>query len=186
MAQKILTAIAVIIVVLAMVIAFQPAQFQVTRSETIKAPAIKIFPHVNTLAKWKAWSPWAELDPNAKETLEGPEQGEGAILRWEGNKEVGKGSMTIVESQPNELVRFRLDFLEPFVSTSTAEFRFKGDPKQTTVTWSMSGEKNFIAKAMGLIMNCDKMIGSQFEKGLANMKNIVEGTSKTTAMAIPK
>jgi hypothetical protein len=140
----------------------------------MKATPEAIFPHVNDLSKWNAWSPWAKLDPNAKNSFEGPTSGNGAIMRWAGNNDVGEGSMTIVDSRPSELIKFRLDFLKPFAGTNMAEFSFKNEGNLTLVNWSMSGENNFITKAIGLVINCDKMVGEQFEKGLVSLKTIVE------------
>lgn len=153
----------------------QPDEFRVTRSATMNASAAAVFEQVNDLYKWNAWSPWAKLDPAAKNSFEGPPSGTGAIMRWAGNHKVGEGSMTITDSRPSEFVKFRLVFLKPFKATNTAEFAFKSAGNQTTVTWSMYGKNNFMGKAMGLIMNCNKMVGGQFEKGLASMKSIVEG-----------
>src|SRR5262249_10520255 len=132
------------------------------------------FPHVNNLREWKEWSPWAKMDPNAKETFEGPAAGKGAVMTWAGNRKVGEGSMTITESKTNNAVRFRLDFRKPMKPISTAEFTFTPEGRATKVTWSMSGHNNLIGKAMGLVMNCDKMVGGQFEKGLASLKSIAE------------
>ena len=160
--------------VLTVIIARQPSEFIITRSTTIAAPPSTVFEQVNDLHQWAAWSPWTKLDPNAKNTFEGPAAGEGAVMRWVGNNQVGEGSMTIVESKPAELLRFQLDFLKPFKATHSAEFNFKLEGDQTAVSWSMSGQKNFVAKAMSLIMNCDKMIGEQFEKGLASLKSVSE------------
>ena len=171
----ILIAIAVIIFVIA--VAMQPSDFRVTRTTTISAPASVVFPHVNELQKWDAWSPWAKLDPNAKNSFNGPASGVGAIMRWAGNNKVGQGSMMITESRPDEFIQFKLEFLKPFKATNTAEFTFNSENNQTTVTWSMSGKNNFMGKAMGLIMSCDKMLGGQFEKGLATLKSVVEAAS---------
>lgn len=107
-----------------------------------------------------------------------PSAGIGAIFRWSGNKEVGEGSMTITESRPSDLNRIKLDFLEPFAATNTAKFRFKPEGNQTAVIWSMEGKNNFIAKAVCLFMNMDKMVGGQFEKGLAQMKSVTEAVPK--------
>lgn len=174
-ALKALAVLAAILAILAIVVAMQPSEFKITRSATFNAPPAKLFAQVNNLKKWNAWSPWAKLDPNAKNSFEGPAAGKGAVMSWDGNRDVGAGSMKITESRPNNLVKFQLDFLKPMKGTSTAEFTFKGDAKQTTVTWSMEGHKNFVAKAMGLVFNCDKMVGEQFEQGLANLKTVVEG-----------
>jgi hypothetical protein len=168
----IIAAIAVIIFII--VAAMQPSDFRVTRTGTISGPASAVFAHVNDLQKWDAWSPWAKLDPEAKNSFEGPASGTGAIMRWIGNNKVGQGSMTITESRPDEFIRFKLEFLKPFAATNTAEFTFNSENNQTTVTWSMYGKNNFMSKAMGLIMNCDKMVGGQFEKGLAALKSVVE------------
>ncbi|WP_333876078.1 SRPBCC family protein [Methylobacter sp.] len=168
----ILIAIAAIIFVIA--VAMQPSDFRVTRTDTIAAPASAVFAHVNDLQKWEAWSPWAKLDPEAKNSFEGPSSGTGAIMRWVGNNKVGQGSMTIIESRPDELIRFKLEFLKSFVATNTAEFTFNSENDQTTVTWTMYGKNSFMSKAIGLIMNCEKMVGGQFEQGLATLKSVVE------------
>ena len=171
----ILSLIAIAVIIVAIVAAMQPSDFRVTRTATITAPASAVFPHVNDLQKWDAWSPWAKLDPNAKNSFEGPASSVGAIMRWAGNNKVGQGSMTIIESRPDEFVQFKLEFLKPFKATNTAEFTFNSENNQTTVTWSMYGKNNFMGKAMGLFMSCDKMVGGQFEKGLATLKSVVEG-----------
>ena len=168
----ILVAIAVIIFII--VAARQPSDFCVTRTDTINAPASAVFAQVNDLQKWDAWSPWAKLYPEARNSFEGPASGIGAIMRWAGNNKVGEGSMTIIESRPNEFIRFKLEFLKPFAATNTAEFTFNFNNHQTTVTWGMYGENDFKGKAIGLIMNCDKMVGGQFEKGLAALKSVAE------------
>ncbi len=175
MLKKILIGLGIVFAALIVIVAMQPSDFQVTRSATMAATPGTVFAQVNDFHYWKAWSPWANLDPAAKEVYEGPAAGEGAIFRWAGNKEVGEGSMTIVESRPSELIRIQLDFLKPFEATNSTEFTFTPEGDQTLVTWTMSGKKNFVAKAMGLVMNCKKMCGDMFEKGLANLKSAVEG-----------
>ena len=171
----ILSLIAIAVILIAIIAAMQPSDFRVTRTATITAPASAVFPHVKDLQKWDAWSPWAKLDPNAKNSFEGPVSGVGAIMRWAGNNKVGQGSMTIMESRPDEFIQFKLEFLKPMAATNTAEFTFTSENNQTTVTWCMYGKNNFIGKAMGLFMSCDKMVGGQFEKGLATLKSVVEG-----------
>lgn len=160
--------------VLCTVVAMQPADFKVARAATFKATPAAVFEQVNDFHKWDAWSPWAKKDPNAKATFDGPDSGEGAKFAWEGNSDVGKGSMTIVESRPNELVRIRLDFVEPFAGTSDVEMKVEPQGDEAKLTWSMAGKNNFMAKAIGLVIDCEKMCGDDFEKGLANMKAIVE------------
>ena len=174
MFKKILIVLVLVVAAFCVVVAMQPDTFKVERSATFAAPADAVFPHLNDLHKWQTWSPWAKKDPNAKITFSGPESGEGASFAWVGNQEIGEGSMTITESRPNDLVQTRLDFVKPFADTSTGEFRLEPvGSGQTRVIWSMSGKSNFMFKAMGLFMDCDKLIGGDFEQGLANLKGIV-------------
>ena len=133
---------------------------------------------MNDLHHWQAWSPWGKIDPAMKETFAGAPAGVGAIYTWSGNSQVGEGRMTITESRPNELIRFNLEFLKPFKATNITEFTFKSDGNQTSVSWSMAGKKNFMFKAMGLFMDSDKMVGGDFERGLADLKSVAEAASK--------
>jgi uncharacterized protein YndB with AHSA1/START domain len=178
MLKKILIGIAVIVGAFVVIVALQPSDFRIVRSSTIAAPPATVFAQVNDFHKWEAWSPWAKLDPAAKSSFDGPPAGKGATFRWAGNEEVGEGSMTITESRPSDLIRIKLEFLKPFAATNTAEFTFKPEGNQTVVTWSMFGRNNFIAKAFCLFINMDKMVGGQFEKGLASMKSVAEAASK--------
>ncbi len=170
MLKIILISLAVLVVGFLVVAALQPAAYRVERSASIPAPASVVFDQVNDLRRFQTWSPWAKLDPAATMTFEGPASGVGAATTWVGNSEVGEGTMTITESRPSEFVSFRLDFKKPFTGTSLAHFAFQPLGDQTAVTWSITGEKNFICKAMGLFVSMDKMCGTQFEKGLADLK----------------
>jgi len=172
--KKILLALAVLIILLVVIIAMQPADFRVTRSATIGAPAPAVFAQVNDFHKWNAWSPWAKLDPAAKNSFDGPSSGTGAKFGWSGNDQIGEGHMEIIESHPSDLIRIKLDFIRPMEGTSTTEFALKPQGDQTAVTWTMTGRHNFIGKAFCLFMNIDKMVGGDFEKGLASMKSIAE------------
>ncbi|MFZ0827947.1 MAG: SRPBCC family protein [Verrucomicrobiia bacterium] len=176
--MNILVALLVIVVVFVMMVFLQPAEFKVSRSANFSVPPEIVFAQVNNLRKWEAWSPWAKLDLNAKNTYTGPAAGVGAAFAWSGNNKVGEGRMTITESSPYELVRFQLVFLKPFKATNIAEFSFKAEGHQTTATWCMSGENNFMGKAMNLMLNCEKMVGRQFEQGLAQLKSLVEAADK--------
>ena len=171
--------IVAIVAVLAVVIASQPSAFRITRSATMAAPPEAVFPQVNDLHKWEAWSPWAKMDPDCKMTFEGPATGTGASYAWSGNNKVGQGHMLITTSKPSELVLIKLDFIKPFKATNVTEFTFKPEGGRTVVTWTMSGTNNFMAKAFVLVMNCDRMVGGQFEKGLADMKALVEAGQKS-------
>lgn len=163
-------ALAFIALLIFIVIAGQPSDFRVTRSVAIAAPPEHIFPHVNELRNWEAWNPWGKLDPNCKMTYDGPPAGVGASYAWAGSAKVGTGRNTITESKRNERVRFRLEFEKPMKATNAAEFTFQPDGGQTVVTWTMTGKYNFASKVFGLFVNCDKMCGDQFEKGLAGLK----------------
>jgi len=174
MLVKILIGIAVVLGAAAAYVAMQPADFSVARSATFAAPAGEVFAQVNELRKWKAWSPWAKKDPNARESFNGPAAGTGASMSWAGNNEVGEGRMTIVESKPGALVRFKLEFFKPFAATNSAEFTFKEDGGRTAVSWTMRGRNGFIGKAMCLVFDMDKMVGGDFEAGLAGIRAIVE------------
>jgi hypothetical protein len=176
--KKILIAIVLVIVGFVVVVAMQPAEFKVTRSTTIGAAPAVVFAQVNDLHNWKNWSPWAKLDPAMKESFEGAPAGKGAISSWAGNDEVGAGRMTVTDSHNAELVRIKLDFLKPFEATNITEFSFKPEAAGTSVTWTMSTERNFVQKAFCLVMNGEKMVGADFEKGLAQMKSYAEAIAK--------
>lgn len=178
MIAKILIAIAVIVVVFLIIVALQPSQFCVERSLTINAPAATIYPHLNDLQKAAVWSPWLKMDPTAKTTYSGPSSGVGASSTWAGNNQIGEGRQTIIETQPDALVRIKLEFFKPMAGVSTTDFSLKPAGNQTSVTWSIYGENNFMSKAFCLFMNQDKMIGTPFEKGLADLKTLVETATK--------
>jgi uncharacterized protein YndB with AHSA1/START domain len=176
-------AIAVVIGLLIAFVASRPKHFTITREATISAPPAVVFGHFNDFHQWRAWSPWERMDPNLTRTYDGAAAGEGAKYAWSGNKQVGEGRMTIVESRPNELIRVKLEFLKPFKATNTAEFTFRPDGPGTRVTWSMHGERNFMFKAMCLLMDMDKMVGKDFERGLANLQEVVAGGTPAAAAA---
>jgi hypothetical protein len=171
---KILITVAVLIALLAVLIASRPTHFRVTRSAAVCAQPSAIFSYVNDFRKWPTWSPWDKFDPNMKKSYEGPPEGVGAVYRWSGNGKVGEGSTTIVESRPHDLIRMRLQFVRPFACDNPVEFTFQPQGNETLVTWSMTGDYNFVTKAMGLVINMDKMSGDQFTEGLANLKRVVE------------
>src|SRR5262249_27552673 len=176
----ILIAVAVLIIGLVVIVAIQPADFRVVRTGTMSASPADVFAQVNDFRKWEAWSPWAKIDPAMKQTYEGAPAGTGAVYTWNGNGQVGEGRMTITESRPSDLIRIKLEFFRPFAGTNNVEFTFQPKGNQTHVTWDMAGKRNFIVKAMGLFMSMDKMIGGQFEKGLAQMKSVAETAANST------
>ena len=174
MLKKVLIILAVIVVGFLAVVALRPAEFRVIRTATISAPPPAVFAQVNDLHNWEAWSPWGKLDPGMKQTYAGTPAGTGAIYTWAGNSQVGEGRMTITESNPSDLIRLKLEFLKPFAATCTSEFTFRPAGDQTAVSWSMAGKNKFIAKAFSLFMNTEKMVGGDFERGLAQLRSVAE------------
>jgi hypothetical protein len=175
MIKKVLIGIAALVAILLVVVATRPDTYHVERSTKIDAPADAIFAEVSDFHAFPAWSPWAKRDPAMKTTVSTPSAGVGATYAWEGNKQVGRGKMTLTESQAPTHTKERLEFLEPFRSVADAGFNIKPEGSgAATVTWYMDGKANFMGKAMSLVMNMDKMIGKDFEEGLANLKRVAE------------
>jgi len=148
--------------------------YRIERSVTIAAPVDDIWPAVSSLGAMDKWSPWNELDPNMKKSMEGTDGQVGALSRWEGNKDVGKGEQRIDSIARNSLVRTRLKFIEPWQSESDALIELSTDGDGTKVTWAMVGEHNFGSRLMGRFMDMDAMLGKDFEKGLGLLKQQVE------------
>ena len=168
----------VALAVLAGFVASRPADFAISRSRTVAAPPDVVHGYVNDLHMWVEWSPWEKRDPALKREYSGAPAGPGAAYHWIGNSEVGEGRMTIVESTPGRSVTLRLEFLKPFKATHAARFDFAPSGAGTTVTWTMRGEKSFMAKAIGLFMDMDQMVGGMFDQGLADMKAAAESASR--------
>lgn len=159
-----------IIALILILAAMKPNTLNYTRSATINAPAEKIFPLINDFHEWPKWSPWEKLDPNMQRTHTGAASGTGAKYAWVGSKKVGEGSMEIIETRaPNE-VRIKIDFLKPWEAHNNILFSLQPQAGGTKVDWSMSGPSNFMAKLFGVFVNMDKLVGKDFEKGLASMK----------------
>lgn len=174
MLKIVLLVVAVAIAAVLIYAATRPDSFRIERSATIKAPPEKIFAQVNELKAWTAWSPWEKIDPALKRTYSGTASGKGAAYAWEGNKDVGSGRMEITESALPSKITIKLDFLKPFEAHNTAEFTFVRQGDATIVTWAMFGPSPYLSKLIGLVFNMDRMVGGQFETGLANLKSIAE------------
>ena len=162
------------IVVFVIIVLAQPCDFKVSRSITINAPVAAVFAQVNDPSKWEQWSPWAKLDPNGVFTYEAPHAGVGAIAHWHGNSDIGEGSSIITESVPNRHIVYTLDIHKPAQATDILDFTFKPTGKTTEVTWTIEAHNGFMGKAVGLLINCKKMLGAQFEQGLGSLKALVE------------
>ncbi len=173
--------IAVIAVVLAVAIAIvlilaatRPDTFSVRRAAAVKAPPEKIFPVISDFHQWGSWSPWENKDPAMQRTFSGTASGRGAVYAWEGNKNVGSGRMEILEAASPSKIVIKLDFLKPFEVHNTAEFTMLPQGDATSVTWLMHGPASFMVKVIHLFINMDRMVGKDFEAGLANLKRLVE------------
>ena len=147
--------------------------YEVTRSAVIPAPAQDIFPLVNSFHEWTKWSPWEAVDPAMERSYSGSEAGVGAKYAWSGNRKAGAGTMEIVESDEPRHIKIRLEFTKPFKAVNPTTFTFTPSANGTQVTWTMTGENKGIAKIFALFMNMDKMVGTDFEKGLASLAGAV-------------
>ncbi len=177
MLQIIAIVLVIIVVAVAALLVFaamKPDAFRIQRAASMKAPPDMIFALINDFHNLASWSPWEKLDPHLKRTYGGSANGQGATYEWEGNKKVGKGRMEIMESSPPSKITIKLDFLKPFEAHNTAEFTLSSQGDSTQVTWAMNGRQPFMFKVMTVFLSMDKMVGKDFETGLANIKSIVE------------
>jgi Polyketide cyclase / dehydrase and lipid transport len=181
MLRNILIAVAALVVVLLIIIAMRPPTYRVSRSATIAAPPAVVYAQIVDFHRWDGWSPWAKIDPSMKATYTGPASGPGAAYAWAGNDKVGEGKMLITGAKPNEEVNIKLDFLKPFQASALTGFALEPVGAGTKLTWSMSGENNFVMKAMSLFHDMDAEIGKDFDKGLTDLKSISEAEAKRLA-----
>ena len=174
MLKKILFVLVAIALVCVVVVALQPSEYRVENSTTIAASPAKVFAQVNDFHNFEAWSPWEELDPDATMTYSGAEAGKGAVAAWAGNDQVGSGTMTIVDSTPEEAVSIKVVFTAPFEGGTNSDFTFKPEGDQTKVTWAMHGQQGFVEKAFSLVLGGAAMMNDNQTKGLANLKRVSE------------
>lgn len=169
--------VAVIAVGIIGILAFaatKPDVFTVQRTATIKAPPEKIFPFINDFHQWTIWSPFEKIDPDMKRSYGPITAGKGATYGWDGNKNIGSGSMEILDAPAPRKVTIKLDFTRPFEAHNIAEFTLVPAGDSTTVTWSMRGPVPFFAKIIHVFMDMDKMVGGQFAEGLGKLKAAAE------------
>jgi hypothetical protein len=178
MLKKIALGLAGLLLLFVLVVARQPAAFRIERSTQIKAPPAVVYGLVDDFHAWQAWSPWAKLDPDMKTTYSGAARGEGAEYSWVGNGKVGAGRMQIVRAQRPSEVEVQLRFTAPMTATNMADFKFTSVAGATQVSWAMTGQNGFMGKAFALVMNMDKLVGSDFEKGLAALKQLAEAQAQ--------
>ncbi len=156
-------------------VASRPDAFRIERSLRVRANADAVFARINDLRAFNTWNPFAAADPTAQIVYSGESRGPGAAYEWDSTGRAGKGRMTVVESQAPRKVVMRLEFLKPFVATNTAEFSIASEGAVTNITWAMTGTCGFVHKLCGIVFNSDKMVGGEFAKGLASLKQLVEG-----------
>ena len=174
MLTAILLAVVAIVAVVLMLASRQPDSFRVERRATINASPDRVFPLINDFHRWDAWSPWEKLDPAMQKAFDGPPSGVGSSYAWKGNSKAGEGRMEIVDSRPASRVGLKLDFLKPFKSSNTTDFDLAPSGNGTDIRWSMSGPHTMMSKVMCLFTSMDRMVGKDFEEGLANLKREAE------------
>jgi len=175
---KIVVIIVVVIVMGVLVYAStKPNTFSIVRKIKIKASPEKVFAEINNFKQWKLWSPWEVKDPDMQRTYSGTASGVGTIYEWSGNNNVGQGRMELTESIAPQKIVIQLDFFKPFEAHNIAEFTFVQEGDATLVTWEMRGPQMFMSKLMCIFMDMDKMVGSDFEAGLMNLKKLAETNS---------
>ena len=174
MFKTVLIVVVVLIAAILVYAATMPDDFRVQRTTSIKASPEKIFALINDLHRWDSWSPWEKMDPAMQRTFSGATAGKGAVYAWQGNSKVGEGRMEIADASPPSRVMIKLDFIKPIEGHNTAEFTLDPKGDSTNVTWSMYGPSAYLAKVIGVFASMDKMIGKEFETGLANMKAVAE------------
>ena len=166
----------VIIVMLIVNGLMQPKSFHVFRTIDIRAADKDIYPLIADLKNWDAWSPWAQKDPIMRKDYSTPSTGNGAQYKWSGNKEVGRGQMTIVDTTQDKGVTLKLDIEAPFEAHNVVDFSIDADAELSTVTWAMTGPQNFFMRAMSFVFNMDRMVGRDFESGLLRLKQLIEAS----------
>lgn len=172
--KKFAIAVAVLVAGVLVYAAFQPNTFLISRSVSINAAPEKIYPYMNDFHKGDLWSPYEKKDPTMKRTFSGPASGKGAVYEFDGNKEVGKGRLEIIEAVPPTKIVLTLDMIEPMKGRNIVEYTLEPQGSSTKVTWSMRGRNNYLSKLICTFINVDKMVGGDFETGLANLKALME------------
>jgi uncharacterized protein YndB with AHSA1/START domain len=173
--------LAVAVIVVLGIAATKPATFRVERTATIAAPPSAVFANLEDFHRWSTWSPWEKLDPQLNRSYSGAPHGKGAVYAWQGNKQVGRGRMTISDARDNELVQIRLEFLEPFPADNRTTFTLRPVASGTEVHWIMAGPNSFVGKVMSVFADMDEFVGGDFERGLETLKGVSESTPAAAA-----
>ncbi len=184
MLKKLFYAIVAIVVLILMVAGIQSNEFTITRHIDIAKPANQVFPIVNDFSRWRDWSPWAQIDPKMELKISDPSSGPGATYYWSGNSEVGEGKMTVLKSVADQNVDIRLEFIRPMTSTNLTVFNFVHADAGCRLQWTMSGQQSYFEKIFSLFIDVEKMVGQDFEKGLAKIKEIADATPDTAPQPV--
>lgn len=174
MIKQLLLVVLGIVAIIAIRALFIPGSFRVERSLMVKATPEAIFPLLNDFQQFGRWSPWEKLDPAMERQISTPSAGPGAVYEWRGNSKAGAGRMEILQQDPSKSVRVKLDFLQPFESHNTTDYTLTPVGDSTRVSWAMYGPSTFPSKVMQVFVSMDKMIGGDFDRGLAAIKSIAE------------
>jgi uncharacterized protein YndB with AHSA1/START domain len=174
MLYTVLIGVGILVAAILVFAATKPGTFRVERARSIQAPPERVFDLINDFHRWSLWSPWEKLDPMMKRTFAGAESGKGAVYEWAGNSKAGQGRMEITRSVTSSRITIKLDFLKPFEAHNTAEFTLDRQGSATNVTWATFGPRIYMAKVMSVFVSMDRLIGKDFEAGLANIKAIAE------------
>ena len=176
--DKIAIGLLVVLVAVTALIATRPDTYAVERSAVVAAPPDVVFDYVNDFREWEAWSPFEKMDPRMRKTFSGPASGVGARYHWAGNSKAGEGRMEIAESERPERIAIAMEFLKPFESTAETRFTFEPVAQGTRVTWRISGENTTMGKAISLVASMDRMLGKEFEEGLAKLGTVAQAEAR--------
>lgn len=182
MKKVLLGVVGLVVVAVAVVLglaATKPSTFKYERKATIGAPPATVYANLDDFHRWSAWSPWEKLDPRLKREFSGPSQGVGATYNWHGNQDAGRGRMTITESKTPERLVIHLEFFEPFEGDNQTEFVLTPSAAGTDVSWVMTGPNTFVGKIFLVVADVDEMVGNDFDRGLANLKQVSEADAKS-------
>jgi len=182
--KKILIVLIALVLGFAVYVATRPATYHVERSGTVAAAPVAVYGEIADFHAWDAWSPWERIDPAMQKTFEGASAGVGAGYHWSGNDKVGEGRMTITEAVPARHVAIDLEFIKPFAGKSVTAFELEPAPEGTRVTWTMDGTNDFVGKALSVFMDMDRMIGTDFEKGLAALDSLARAGAMADTAAV--
>lgn len=170
MLKKLFLSVLVVVIALLLWAAVRPDTYTVSRSALVQAPPERVFALLADFRQWPKWSPWAKLDPDMQQFFDGPARGPGAAYSWQGDDKVGKGRMTILRETPPHQLQIKLDFLEPYPTTSTSTFVLVPEGDATRVTWTVDGPAPYVLRLVGIFFDMEKAMGGDFERGLANLQ----------------